>query len=182
MLLGVRGARDVLRRDPATAEQTLEAVEAGGERSVAELRRVFALLREPADTRPQPALTDLPALVGEHRAAGLDARLVVCAPAPPLPAGVELSAYRIVQEALTNVRRHAGTAAVTVTVAYGAGALDLEVRDDGAAAAPDRHAGDGHGLVGMRERVALLGGRLEAGPVAGGGFRVAAHLPAEAGR
>jgi signal transduction histidine kinase len=175
MLVGVRGARDVLRSDPDVADHTLARVETSGEESLVELRRVLALLRDPeraADVRPQPSLAGLRALVDDCRAAGLPAELRVTGEPRPLPGGVELSVYRIVQEALTNALKHARATSVTVALAYGE-RLELEVVDDGSAGA----GAAGHGLTGMRERVALLGGELEAGRAAGGGFRVAARLP-----
>jgi signal transduction histidine kinase len=179
MLVGVRGARDALRADPGAAEETLARVEASGERSVAELRRILALLRDPGaatDVRPQPSLAEVAALVDEHRAAGLPVHLQVRGARAALPDGVELSAYRIVQEALTNARRHAAPSRVTVTLTFRGAALDVEVEDDGGPA-DGSAGGPGHGLVGMRERVALLGGELDVGPRAAGGFRVAARLP-----
>jgi signal transduction histidine kinase len=175
MLVGVRGARDVLRSDPDVAEHTLARVETTAEESLAELRRILALLRDPrraADVRPQPSLADLGALVDDYRAAGLPAELHVTGEPRPLPSGVELSVYRIVQEALTNALKHARATSVTVALAYGE-RLEVEVIDDGGATA----GSPGHGLMGMRERVALLGGELEAGRADGGGFRVAARLP-----
>jgi signal transduction histidine kinase len=182
MLLGVRGARDVLRTSPSVAEDTLARVEATAEQSVAELRRILALLREPeaaAKSRPQPSLADLEALVADHRAAGLPIRLTIAGIPQPLPGGVELSIYRIVQEALTNVVKHARANRVTVTLSYRAAGIEVEVIDDGVPLALEV-AQPGHGLVGMRERVAILGGTLEAGPRAGRGFRVAAWLPVSA--
>jgi signal transduction histidine kinase len=175
MLVGVRGARDVLRSDLDVADHTLARVESSGEESLVELRRILTLLREPeraADLRPQPSLADLRALVDDYRAAGLPVDLRVTGEQRPLPGGVELSVYRIVQEALTNALKHARATSVTVALTYGE-RLDVEVIDDGTAST----AGTGHGLPGMRERVALLGGELEAGRAAGGGFRVAARLP-----
>jgi signal transduction histidine kinase len=169
MLLGVRGAHDVLRTRPDAAEAALAQVEASGERSLVELRRMLALLRGEAAMRPQPSLAELGDLVAEHRAAGLPVRLEITGSPRPLPDGVELSAYRIVQEALTNARKHGRPSGVLVTVAFTGSRLDIEVLDDG---------GAGQGLVGMRERVALLGGELETGRRAGGGYRVAARLPA----
>jgi signal transduction histidine kinase len=167
MLLGARGAHDVLRARPADAEAALAQVEASGERSLVELRRLLALLRGEAAMRPQPSLAELDELVAEHRAAGLPVRLEITGAPRPLPDGVELSAYRIVQEALTNARKHGRPSRVVVTVAFTGSRLDIEVLDDG---------GAGEGLIGMRERVALLGGELEAGRSAGG-YRVAARLP-----
>jgi signal transduction histidine kinase len=179
MLVGVRGARDVLRTSPAVADDTLAHVETSGEQSLAELRRILALLREPedgAESRPQPSLADLDELVADYRDAGLPVRLEVTGEQQPLPGGVELSVYRIVQEALTNVLKHSRPTRVTVTLAFRDSGLELEVADDGTT--PDNGiAMPGHGIVGMRERVALLGGELETGRRVGGGYRVAARLP-----
>jgi signal transduction histidine kinase len=178
MLVGVRGARDVLRAAPDAADDTLARVERSGEQSLAELRRILALLREPAHTaesRPQPSLAELDELVASYRAAGLPVRLEVIGEPMPLPSGVELSVYRIVQEALTNALRHAEPTNVTVTLALRDGCLELEVVDDGRPKPPV--ATTGQGIVGMRERVALLGGELDTGQREGGGFRVAARLP-----
>jgi signal transduction histidine kinase len=179
MLLGVRGARDVLRSSPEVADDTLARVERSGEQSLGELRRILALLRERehgAESRPQPSLADLDELVAGYRAAGLPARLEVTGEPQPMPGGVELSVYRIVQEALTNVLKHSDPTNVTVTLSFRDSALELEVVDDGATAAADG-ATIGQGIIGMRERVALLGGELETGRRVGGGFRVAARLP-----
>jgi signal transduction histidine kinase len=179
MLVGVRGARDALRTSPDAADETLARVERSGEQSLAELRRILALLREPtqrAESRPQPSLAELDELVASYRAAGLPVRLEVIGEPMPLPGGVELSVYRIVQEALTNTLKHSNPTNVTVTLGYRDARLELEVVDDGT---PTRvgEATTGQGLVGMRERVALLGGELETGHREGGGFRVAARLP-----
>jgi signal transduction histidine kinase len=182
MLVGVRGARDVLGTSPDTADDTLARVERSGEQSLAELRRILALLREPeqtADSHPQPSLDELSALVTDYREAGLPVRLQVIGEPMPLPSGVELSVYRIVQEALTNALKHADPTHVTVTLAFRDGRLELEVVDDGPPARGT--ATTGQGIVGMRERVALLGGKLETGEREGGGFRVAAQLPISGG-
>lgn len=179
MLIGVRGARDVVRTQPEVAEETLARVEASGEQSLAELRRILTLLRESdrgGESRPQPSLAELDDLVAAHQGAGLPVRLTVTGQRRRLPAGVELSAFRIVQEALTNVLRHSRPTRVAVTLAYLGSDLYVEITNDGAAPA-DGSATAGHGLVGMRERVALLGGDLVAGPGPGGDFRVAARLP-----
>jgi signal transduction histidine kinase len=179
MLVGVRGARDVLRTAPDAADDTLARVERSGEQSLAELRRILALLREPqqtAESHPQPSLAELDELVASYRTAGLPARLEVIGEPMPLPSGVELSIYRIVQEALTNALKHSDPTNVTVTLAFRDSRLELEVVDDGTTATPDA-ATAGQGLIGMRERLALLGGELEIGPREGGGFRVAARLP-----
>jgi signal transduction histidine kinase len=175
MLVGVRGARDVMKSDPELADHTLARVETSGEESLAELRRILAVLRDPeraADHRPQPSLADLDALVDDYRAAGLPVRLEVTGTPRSLPGGVQLSVFRIVQEALTNALKHSRATSVTVAVSYGE-RLEVEVTDDGTASPSEA----GHGLMGMRERVALLGGELEAGRAHGGGFRVAARLP-----
>jgi signal transduction histidine kinase len=190
MLLGVRGARDVLRADPDLATDVLRRVEADGERSVAELRRILTLLRDaddgPAELAPAPSLDRLAELVDRFRAAGLPVRLEVAGDRRPLPGGVELSAYRIVEEALTNVARHTRATDVAVHLGYRPDSLEVRVEDDGEPRHPAGDAGDagdaagaaGHGLLGMRERAAAHGGRLEAGVRPGGGFRVAAELPA----
>jgi signal transduction histidine kinase len=179
MLLGVRGARDVLRTAPDTADDTLARVERSGEQSLAELRRILELLREPeqtAESHPQPSLAELNDLVANYRAAGLPVRLEVIGEPIPLPGGVELSVYRIVQEALTNTVKHSEPTRVAVTLAFRDSSLELEIVDDGTPTTGDA-ATTGQGIVGMRERVALLGGELETGHRDGGGFRVAAHLP-----
>jgi signal transduction histidine kinase len=180
MLVGVRGARDILRTAPEKADETLARVETSGEQSLAELRRILALLRSPergAESRPQPSLADLDELVADYRAAGLPVRLEVTGEPQPLAGGVELSVYRIVQEALTNVLKHADPTRVTVTLAFRNSGLELEVVDDGARRTDHPDGSAGHGIVGMRERVALLGGELETEPRVGGGYRVAARLP-----
>lgn len=178
MLIGVRGARDVLETEPRVAAETLERVETSAEQSLAELRRILVLLRgrDPAETRPQPSLADLDELVAGYRAAGLPVRLEIAGERLGLPSGVELSAYRIIEEALTNALKHAGATTVTVELGYGGADLEVRVHDDGTGTGEPPGPG-GHGLVGMRERAAVLGGELEAGPAPGGGFRVAARLP-----
>jgi signal transduction histidine kinase len=179
MLVGVRGARDVLRTAPDAANDTLARVERNGEESLAELRRILALLREPeqtAESRPQPSLSELNELVAGYRAAGLPVRLEVIGEPMPLPSGVELSVYRIVQEALTNTLKHSNPSNVTVTLAFRDARLELEVVDDGTPTTLGAPT-SAQGLIGMRERIALLGGELETGRREGGGFRVAAQLP-----
>jgi signal transduction histidine kinase len=181
MLLGVRGARDVMHRSPVIAEDTLARAERSGEQSLHELRRMLAVLRAPqhgAESRPQPSLADLGELVSGYRSAGVSVALEVTGRPPSMPAGLELSVYRIVQEALTNAIKHAAPSRVTVSLAVRGTCLDVEVVDDGASAAPGAAPADsGHGIIGMRERVALLGGQFEAGRRSGGGFRVAARVP-----
>jgi signal transduction histidine kinase len=179
MLVGVRGARDVLRSSPDVADATLGKVETSAEQSLGELRRILALLREPAhgaESRPQPSLAELDDLIAEYRDAGVPVTLERVGEPRPLPGGFELSVYRIVQEALTNVLKHSRASTVVVTLQFRDSRLDLEVVDDGSRLGRDAVV-PGHGLVGMRERVALLGGVLETGHREGGGFRVAARLP-----
>jgi signal transduction histidine kinase len=124
---------------------------------------------------PQPSLADVERLVGQVRAAGLPVALHVEGKPRQLPLGVDLSAYRVVQEALTNALKHAGAARAEVLLRYGADALELEVRDDGRGS-KNGHSG-GHGLVGMRERVTVFGGEFDAGPRPEGGFGVRVRLP-----
>src|SRR5262249_20336802 len=128
------------------------------------------------DRAPQPGLGGLEELLEAARTAGTEVALTVTGPRTPLAAGVDLTAYRIVQEALTNARRHASGAAVAVTLRYAPGAPEIDIPDDG----PGGTGGtDGHGIVGMRERAAMVGGTLTAGPADGGGFVVHAQLPLE---
>ncbi|SEC17343.1 Signal transduction histidine kinase [Nocardioides exalbidus] len=175
------GARYAAAKDPDVAVETLETISATGRSALAEMRRLLGLLRD-GDTGvvPQPSLDDVRHLVDEARAAGM--RVDADLPAdlsdglPEVPDGVGLAAYRIVQEALTNVRKHAGpSAAVCIRVAVGRD-VEVEVRDDGRGAAAQSD-GHGLGLVGMRERAAVHGGSVTAGPAAGGGYVVSARLP-----
>ena len=138
-----------------------------------------------ASLTPVPGLANLDSLLAEVGKAGLAVRVRVEGTPLPLPAGVDLSAYRIVQEALTNVVKHAGPAHAQVTIGYRDQDVTVEVTDDGGgavASATHGRVGTGHGLIGMRERVAAFNGHLEVGPCPGGGFRVAARLPLAAGR
>jgi signal transduction histidine kinase len=170
--------RRVLGEANASTREVLETVEQIGRGALTETRRLLGMLRGDASESltPQPGLGDVPALVGQLREAGLPVELQVEGERRELPVGIELSAYRIVQEALTNALKHAGEARATVHVRYGAEALELEIADDGAGGAA-RAAGGGHGLVGMRERVALYGGRFQASRNPGGGFVVRVLLP-----
>jgi signal transduction histidine kinase len=146
------------------------------------MRRLLAVLRDtdgPADGRaaPQPSLANLDGLVEQVRGAGLPVELDVTGEPGALPPGVDLSAYRIVQEALTNVIKHAGAEArARVQVTYSPDAVALTVSDDGVGRSAGGD-GTGHGLVGIRERVAVVGGRVDAGPAPGGGFAVTVQLP-----
>jgi signal transduction histidine kinase len=178
-------ADDVFDSRPDQARAALRSIERAGRDALGELRRLLSAVRpgmEPEPTGPQPGLDRLDELAEPLRAGGL--RVVVRreGPATQLPAGVDLSAYRIVQEALTNTVRHARATRAEVTVRYGADAVEVDVRDDGRAAPGSAANGGGHGLAGMRERASLLGGTLEAGPLPGGGYRVHARLPLEPAR
>jgi signal transduction histidine kinase len=180
MLVGVRGARDVLQTSPDVADDTLARVEASGERSLAELRRILGLLRSPEqrpESRPQPTLANLDELIAEFHAAGLPVSLEVAGEPQSLAEGVELSVYRVVQEALTNVLKHTRPTHVSVTLVFRDSGLELEIVDDGVRQGEHLDTNGGQGIVGMRERVAVLGGELETGPRVGGGFRVAARVP-----
>jgi signal transduction histidine kinase len=158
------------------------AVQELGRSTVGELRRMLGILRDQPDElalNPQPGLAAVPRLLRQFREAGLDVALRTEGDPAPLPPGVDLSAYRIVQEALTNTLRHArpGRAPQVragVVLRYWPDALELEIVDDGSGAAPGD--GNGHGLVGMRERAALYGGTFSAGPQRGGGYAVRARL------
>jgi signal transduction histidine kinase len=171
----------VLDSQPEEARKALAAVEATSRQALVEMRRLLGVLREEAEPRgslaPAPGLAEVEALAAEVARAGVRVEVHIEGTPCELPAGLDLSAYRIVQEALTNVVRHAGPATARVAVRYSPGQVALEVVDDGRG--PGAEDRGGHGLAGMRERAALYGGTLEAGPVPGGGFRVAATLPVE---
>ncbi|MDP9865912.1 MULTISPECIES: sensor histidine kinase [Streptosporangium] len=181
MVMQAGAARLMLRPDQVTEREALNVVEETGREAVEELRRMLGLLRtgrEGDGLAPQPSLARLDDLVEQMRTAGLDVRLSVEGEPVPLPAGLDLSAYRIVQAALANTLRHAGPTGVEVTVAYRPRALSLEILDEGPRAGRTGSAGEpGHGLIGMRERVALFHGRLSAGPLPGGGYGVRVTLP-----
>ena len=167
------------RLDPSLEREIadLRAVETTARQAMAEMRRLFGVLRadtDRLDLEPQPGLDQLDRLVADARTAGTPVDVVVEGERIPLPPGLDLAAYRIVQEALTNARRHAPGSQVRVRLAFAGGGLEVTVDSDGRARA--RSDGGGLGLVGMRERVALYGGELEAGPTAAG-FRVRADLP-----
>ncbi len=176
--------RRVLTDPTSGTADVLRTIEEAGRQAMTEMRRLLGVLRrtdEPPLQVPQPRLQDLDLLVEQFRAAGLPVELRVEGDPHSLAPGIELSAYRIVQESLSNALKHAGPAHAKVNVRYGEEQLVLEISDDGKP--PMRTAPGGHGLLGMRERVALYNGTVEAGPVADGGFRVHAVLPsAEAPR
>src|SRR5215216_3942819 len=169
---------------PQEVGKALAAIETTSRAALTELRRLLGVLRQDSDPQasltPVPGLANLDRLLTEVGKAGLAVRVRVKGTPLQLPAGVDLSAYRIVQEALTNVVKHAGPAHAQVTIGYRDQDVTVEVTDDGQGAVTsgsDGQAGSGHGLIGMRERVAAFGGELEVGPRPGGGFRVAARLP-----
>jgi signal transduction histidine kinase len=168
----------VIDTDPVEAKRSLEAISATSRSTLTEIRRMLGVLREDtgAEYEPAPDLAELPRLVDAVRAAGLEVEVNVAGSGTDVPPGVSFTAYRIVQEALTNVLKHAGPARATVVVDYEPGVLHVEVADDGRGV-NGRSSSGGHGLVGMRERVAVYGGTLTAAPRLGGGFRVAATLP-----
>lgn len=176
-------ARMVIDSDPAEAKAALAIIETTTRRSLHEMRLIVGVLRspgdQPAELSPAPGLGDLDQLIADTAVAGVAARVEVAGQARSLPPAADLSAYRILQEALTNVVRHAGPTQARVVISYRPGGVSLEVTDDGPRESGSRPAvrtGTGHGLIGMRERAALFGGSLEAGPHSGG-FRVLATLP-----
>jgi signal transduction histidine kinase len=177
MVVQAGAERRVVPEDGSTRE-VLTTIEQIGRGALTEMRRLVGMLRsdEGDPLAPQPGLRDLPTLTTQVREAGLPVDLSVEGEPRELPVGLELSAYRIVQEALTNALKHAGEARASVRVVYGADSLELEISDDGAGTSSPIASG-GHGLVGMRERVALYGGRFEAARGAAGGFAVRVALP-----
>jgi signal transduction histidine kinase len=178
MVVQAGAERRTLPEQDGSTRQVLETIEGIGRGALTEMRRLVGMLRADREDplAPQPSLADLPTLVTQVSEAGLPAELELEGEARPLPAGIELSAYRIVQEALTNALKHAGEASATVRVRYAQDSLELEIADDGGGATEPATSG-GHGLVGMRERVALYGGRFEAARGATGGFAVRVALP-----
>jgi signal transduction histidine kinase len=172
----------VIDGNPEEAKRALHAISEVSRSTLTEIRRMLGALRETDDETasyaPAPGLDELDRLVRELDGAGVPVEVSYEGTRAELPRGVDLTAYRIVQEALTNVLKHAGRARARVQVRYEPGALGLEILDDGRGVNGRAEAsGSGHGLVGMRERVAVYGGTLEAGPRVGGGFRVAVRLP-----
>jgi signal transduction histidine kinase len=178
MVVQAGAERRVLDGEGGTTLEVLETIERIGRGALTEMRRLVGMLRSDSadELAPQPALDDLPKLVAQVREAGLPVELRVEGERRELPVGIELSAYRIVQEALTNALKHAGDARASVHVRYAPDSLELEIVDDGAGASAPVPSG-GHGLAGMRERVALYGGRLDAGRRPSGGFAVRVLLP-----
>jgi signal transduction histidine kinase len=180
MVVEAGAERLALGDERGSTREALLSIEKTGRQALAEMRRLLGMLREQDDDvsrAPQPSLTHIEALVARVREAGLPVDLQIEGRPVSLPPGVDVSAYRIVQEALTNALRHAGPARARVVVRYGDGDVELEVADDGRGA--DNGSPAGHGLVGMRERVTLYGGELRAGGGPGGGYVVRARLPFE---
>ena len=181
MVVQAAAANDVFEAQPARAREAVRSIEATGRAALTELRRLLGIVRTPDDEpyEPQPGLDRLGDLLERVRGAGLAVALRVEGEPRPLPAAVDLSAYRLVQEALTNTLKHAAASHADVAVRYAEGELAIEIRDDGSGAAANGEAG-GQGLIGMRERVGMFGGELVTGPAGDGGFAVAAGFPLEA--
>jgi signal transduction histidine kinase len=182
MVVQAGAARRVLDDAPDTAKGAIARIESTGRDGLAEMRRLIGMLTSDgtdAHRAPQPGLGQLDALLETVRGAGVPVETATQGAPRQLPSGLDLVAYRIVQEALTNVMKHAGPASARVLLRWGDAALDLEVADDGRG--PLISTEGGLGLLGMRERVALYGGSIDTGPRPGGGFAVRAHLPYEEG-
>jgi signal transduction histidine kinase len=181
MVLQAGAAEQVMASSPERARASLVTIQDTGREAIVELRRMLGLLRDPsegASLAPQPGVDRLDTLMEQVRAAGLPVALTVEGEPRRLPPGVDRSAYRIVQEGLTNTLKHAGPAHASVTLRYADRALELEVLDDGHGTGGP-NGGGGFGLVGMRERAALYGGELDAGARPGGGYALRARLPLE---
>ncbi|MDQ0599977.1 signal transduction histidine kinase [Streptomyces canus] len=188
MVVQADGAAYVLDAAPDQAKKALETISSTGRQALAEMRRLLGVLRtgehqEVGEYVPQPDVEQIDDLVEQCRTSGLPVDFKVEGTPRPLPSGVELTAYRIVQEALTNTRKHGGpNAGASVRLVYFDDGLGLLVEDDGKGAPHELYEeggpdGQGHGLIGMRERVGMVGGTLDAGPRPGGGFRISALLP-----
>ncbi|WP_406147943.1 sensor histidine kinase [Streptomyces sp. NBC_01012] len=188
MVVQADGAAYVMDSSPDQARQALETISGTGRQALAEMRRLLGVLRtgdseESGEYVPQPDVGQIEELVGKVRETGLAVDFRIEGTPRPLPSGVELTAYRIVQEALTNTRKHGGPdAGASVRLVYFDDGLGLLVEDDGRGAPHELYEdggadGAGHGMIGMRERVGMVGGTLDAGPRQGGGFRISALLP-----
>jgi signal transduction histidine kinase len=176
------GADGIVARDPERAAECAALIETVAREALAELGRLVETLDTDAANAPKPTLARVDALAARARNAGVPVELNVEGEPGPLPAGVDLAAYRIVQEALANAAKHAGPARARVVVRYEPRAVEVEIADDGRGPgrAPSRGNGGGHGLIGIGERVALYGGTLDVGPRPSGGFLVHARLPIDA--
>jgi signal transduction histidine kinase len=181
MTVQAAAARDVFDSQPSRAREALASIESTGREALTELRRLLGRVQTgDGSFTPLPGLARLEELIAQVRAAGLKVELNVEGDPQELPAGVDLSAYRIVQEALTNTLKHAHASRATVRIRYAGDAIEVEVVDDGRGRGAN--AGErGHGIIGMRERAALFGGQLRAGPAPGRGFSVYARIPLEEG-
>ena len=173
-------AAHVLPTRPEAAAESLQAIKTASKEGLRELRAILNVLRQADDadpTQPAPGTAQLEDLIAGARRAGLETTLTVTGDPVPLPGAVDLAAYRIIQESLTNTIRHAGPATAAVALGYARDELRIDVTDTGRGQAVIAGNGDGHGLAGMRERAAAVGGTVEAGPGPAGGFLVAARLP-----
>jgi signal transduction histidine kinase len=178
VVLQARGGRKLLADEPASAREAFDVIEQVSEQALTEMRRLLGLLRAGDDElalAPQPSIARIDELISGLKASGLPVEVTVEGEPAPLPAGVDVSAYRIVQEALTNALKHAGPARAHVYLRYHADDLELEILDDGAGGG--NGGGSGHGLAGIRERVAVIGGEMDSGARPGGGYAVRARLP-----
>jgi signal transduction histidine kinase len=184
MVVQAEAAEEMLDRDPARARLPMQKIQRTGREALVDLRRTLGILRDPpaSGLAPQPGIAAVPVLAAEVEAAGLPVVVTIEGERGSLPPGLDLAAYRIVQEALTNSLKHARAQRATVTVRYTPTALHLEVCDDGRAPAGAHPDGTGQGLVGMRERALHYGGELHAGPEAAGGYLVRANLPRDSTR
>ncbi|MFI6792853.1 sensor histidine kinase [Nonomuraea sp. NPDC050383] len=186
MVIQAGAARKVMETAPARSKEAMLAVEAGGRAAMAELRHVMGLLAGPESERagsgadglePQPGLDRLDSLIERVRAAGVPVSAEISPPPGPLPPGVELAVYRVVQEALTNTIKHAAGAAASVTIGHRGDWLEIEVTDTGGRRTTRAGDGQGRGLIGLRERLALYGGVLQAGPRRDGGYQIKVRIP-----
>ena len=183
MVIQAGGARLVMGEEPDRAERSLRSVERAGREALVELRRLLGILGDgdPYALAPQPGLGDIAPLLEHARQSGMTVNLHVDGTPLPVPPALDLCAYRIVQEALTNAIKHAAPAHASVNLRWGERVLELEISDDGRARRSARRTAGGHGIAGMRERVALHSGSFEAGAQPGGGFTVRARLPLPSG-
>lgn len=179
MIVQAGAAEQILHTDPSRADASLHAIRTTGKAALDDMRRLLGVLRTDAEglaLAPQPTIADLQALAERFCSAGLDVKLAVAGEHEPLAPGIEMTAYRVCQEALTNALKHGG-GHTTLTLRVAADAVEIAIVDDGSGKPANGSVAGGHGLIGMRERVTLYGGQLDAGPRAEGGFAVQARLP-----